>query len=368
MNVSLTEKTLHFKKPARTSRGSYSEHRMIVVRLTDGSRYGEGECAPLPDLSCDRGAYDDLAAVEALVRKALVGCGDEAGGLGNIADSDRQIEAELAARLPLVLRDYPALLFAMESAVAGMCRSPWLYDTPFARSEVGIPINGLVWMASYDEMLRQVEEKLKAGYRCIKLKIGAIDWEDEIKLIRLIRSRFSRDELQLRVDANGAFDEGNVIARLEELSKYGLHSIEQPVRAGQWELMARLCAETPLPIALDEELIGVNDPSLKREMLDTVKPQYIVVKPTLHGGMSGTVEWIGEARSRGIGSWITSALESNIGLKNVALLAAAIYDIRPENVSDVLAQGLGTGLLFTDNIDTGVHIEKGLIKLENGTV
>lgn len=333
----LTRRTLHFRKPARTSRGAYTEHEMIVLTLHDGGHTGVGECAPLPDLSCDRGAYSDLDAVRLLVSKAL-------------ADEDMTL-----------LRPYPALLFAVESALAGLRRSPLLYDTPFARGEVGIPINGLVWMAGYDEMLAQMESKINDGYRCVKLKIGAIAWEDEMRLIRLLRSRFSADELELRVDANGAFSPEDAISRLEELSKYGIHSIEQPLRQGQWDAMAELCRNSPVPIALDEELIGVNDPERKCQLLDSVRPQYIVLKPTLHGGMSGTWEWVELSRKRGVKSWITSALESNIGLANVALLAASIYGITPCTLAGTMPQGLGTGLLFTDNIDTGVYIRNGHI-------
>lgn len=337
IQIELARKTLHFRKPARTSRGSYTEHEMILLTLRENGRVGVGECAPLPDLSCDRGAYSDLDAVRLLVGKAL-------------AEEDMTL-----------LRPYPALLFAVESALAGLHRSPLLYDTPFARGKVGIPINGLVWMAGYDEMLAQMESKINEGYRCVKLKIGAIAWEDEMRLIRLLRSRFSADELELRVDANGAFSPEGAMARLEELSRYSIHSIEQPLRQGQWDAMAELCRKSPVPIALDEELIGLNNPEQKRQMLDAVKPQYIVLKPTLHGGMSGTREWVELSCERGVKSWITSALESNVGLAAVALLAASIYGITPRTLARTMPQGLGTGLLFTDNIDTGVNIRDGHI-------
>lgn len=330
MNISLSQKTLHFKKPARTSRGEYTTHNMIVVTMMDekGQRIGLGECAPLPDLSCDRDAYTRMSDVAKLIEKAL-------------ASNDY---AE-------TLRPYPALLFALESAMYDYQQNPIIYDTPFAKSEVGIPINGLIWMSDYDDMLSQVKQKILKGFRCIKLKIGAIEWDDEIRLIERIRSRFSKDTLQLRVDANGAFSPEEAMQRLEQLAKYDIHSIEQPIRAGQWKEMAELCKNTPLPIALDEELIGLNQLHEKQAMLDTIKPQFVVVKPMLHGGMSGSMEWINEAQKRGIGSWITSALESNIGLRNVALLAARVYG--PNNR---FAQGLGTGLLYTDNIEMDMEI------------
>lgn len=337
MNINLSHKILHFKKPARTSRGEYTEHSMIVITILDdkGTRIGLGECAPLPDLSCDRDAYLRMSDVAELINKSL-------------ASPDY---AEF-------LRPYPALLFALESAMYDYQHNPLLYDTPFAHSEVGIPINGLVWMSSYDDMLTQVKQKILSGFRCIKLKIGAIAWDEEIRLIEKIRSRYSKDTLQLRVDANGAFTPEEAPSKLAQLAQYDIHSIEQPVKAvwqeggpQSWRTMAELCATSPLPIALDEELIGVNTLEEKRMLLDTIKPQYIVVKPTLHGGMSGTLEWINEADKRGIGSWITSALESNIGLRNVALLAARVYG--PDNR---FPQGLGTGLLYTDNIEMDIEI------------
>lgn len=329
IKINIIEKTLHFKKPAKTSRGEYNEHRMILVTMTDDDgRYGLGECAPLPDLSCDAHSYDNLGTVAKLIDKAV--------------KSDNYIEE---------LRQYPALLFALESAMYDISHSPTLYDTPFAKGEVGIPTNGLVWMAPYDDMLQQVKAKLKAGFRCIKLKIGAIEWDEEIKLIDFIRSRFGKDKLELRVDANGAFTPEEAMSKLEDLARYDIHSIEQPIKQGQWEQMAELCKNSPLPIALDEELIGINTIEEKRKMLDSIKPQYIVIKPTLHGGMAGSLEWVKEAQDRSIGSWMTSALESNVGLRNVALLAARTY-----GANNSFAQGLGTGLLFTDNLEMDIEL------------
>lgn len=344
MNIDLFHKQLHFKTPARTSRGSYDVHNMVIVSMTDDNgRIGLGECAPLPDLSCDRDVYIRMSDVARLINEALA--------------SDDYAD---------YLRPYPALLFALESAMYDMTKSPILYDTPFARCEEGIPFNGLVWMGSYDEMLAQVKKKILAGHRCIKLKIGAIEWDEEMELIRFIRSKYRKDSLELRVDANckiapipsegedTARWEQEVINRLQQLATYDIHSIEQPIPVGNWKFMAELCkpSRSPrgdgggfLPIALDEELIGLNQLHEKQAMLDTIKPQYIVIKPTLHGGISGSIEWVSEARKRGIGSWMTSALESNIGLRNVALLAARCYG---PNIT--FPQGLGTGQLFTDNI------------------
>jgi L-alanine-DL-glutamate epimerase-like enolase superfamily enzyme len=251
------------------------------------------------------------------------------------------------------MRPYPSMLFGLETALLSLERHPNLIDTPFSRGEVGIPINGLVWMGSYEEMEQRLEEKLEQGFRCIKLKIGAIDFEQELDLIKKIRQRFSHHDVELRVDANGAFhyEDGDALYKLELLSQYALHSIEQPIRKGQWANMAELCRESPLPIALDEELIGVNDPEQKRQMLRIIKPAYIVLKPSLHGGMMGCREWIGIADEEGIGSWITSALESNIGLNAIAQFCSSVY-----GDAITFPQGLGTGQLFTDNIPMPLEI------------
>lgn len=333
MKYELSYKTLTFKKPARTSRGEYSDHRMLIITMTDDKgRCGKGECAPLPDLSCDAHEYDDISHVEEILDRAFA-----------VSEGWRGISEGSYAE---ALRPFPALLFAVESALHEIWHSPELYDTPFARGEVGLPFNGLVWMASYDEMLSQMEQKIAQGFRCVKLKIGAIEWQKEMQLVNAIRKRFTRDEIEIRVDANGAFTPGNAMAYLEELSQYDIHSIEQPIRQHQWQEMARLCRETPLPIALDEELIGLNTISEKRDMLEAIRPQYVVIKPTLHGGMNGAREWARLAKKYHADSWITSALESNIGLRNVAMLAASIYG------SDVsFPQGLGTGQLFVENIN-----------------
>ena len=334
MEISISKETLHFKKPARTSRGEYSLHEMYLITLTDKAtgKRGIGELAPLPDLSCDRNAYPDISEVRRLAEKAL--------------------PSVLNGTWPDDMLSYPALRFALESAVAEV-RGENL------KEKISIPINGLVWMSSFEDMLEQVKTKMAIGFRCIKLKIGAIDWQKEIELIRYVRSCFPKGDLQLRVDANGAFSLEWAMDRLIELAKYDIHSIEQPIRQGQWDEMARLCKESPLAIALDEEMIGVNNPEEKEKLLDTIHPQYIVLKPTMHGGLSGTREWIDLANKRGINSWITSALESNIGLRSIALLAESVYG---PNIT--FPQGLGTGQLFTDNIENGVHIEGANIVVE----
>jgi len=328
MKIDIEERVLHFKQPAGTSRGVYTERKSWFVHLSDGDRTGIGECAPLPDLSCDvRPNY-----VEVLRQFC-----DDVERTGNI-----DYEA---------MRDYPSMLFGLETAILNMRNGERLFDTPFTRGEEGIPINGLVWMGNYDEMLQRMEQKLEQGFRCVKLKIGAIDFEQELELIKRIRSRFSFHEVELRLDANGAFPYEEALYKLELLSQYNIHSIEQPIRQGQWAYMAELCRESPLAIALDEELIGVNDPEMKRHMLNIIKPRYIILKPSLHGGMMGCREWIQTAKEYGIGSWITSALESNVGLNAIAQFCSSVY-----GNAITMPQGLGTGQLFTDNIPMPLEI------------
>ena len=331
----IERRVLHFKQPAGTSRGVYTERKVWYVTLSDGDRRGVGECAPLPDLSCD--AMSDEAYEKILRERCETMC-----RTGEIPYDD--------------LRDYPSMLFGIETAWLSLKNGDRLFDTKFSRGEVGIPINGLVWMGNYDEMLQRMEDKLDKGFRCVKLKIGAIGFEQELDLVKRIRERFSFHEVELRLDANGAFKYEEALYKLELLSQYAIHSIEQPIKAGQWAYMAELCRESPLPIALDEELIGVNDPEMKRHMLNIIKPRYIILKPSLHGGMMGCREWIAAAREQGIGSWITSALESNIGLNAVAQFASDVYG---DHIR--MPQGLGTGQLFTDNIDMGLDIRGDML-------
>ncbi len=363
--IEISERTLHFKQPAGTSRGIYTTRHSYYLTLTSDELpgvEGVGECATLPDLSCDAKPEYEMTL--------------------------RQVcqMVEQMGRIPYdMIRAYPSITFGLETAFAsffdaakkfleivptegassssemlkqkgvsvpaGMENLTELFDSPFGRGEEGITINGLVWMGTYEEMLARLEEKLQAGFHCVKLKIGAIDFFKELDLIKRIRDVYTKKQVELRVDANGGFLPENAMSQLEALAKYDIHSIEQPIKQHQWPKMAQLCRETPLPIALDEELIGVNVRSMKQALLDTVCPQYIILKPSLHGGIYGCNEWIELANQRGIGSWITSALESNIGLNAIAHYAAKVYG------SDVkMPQGLGTGQLFTDNIPMPLEI------------
>jgi len=330
LKYEIEERLLHFKQPAGTSRGIYTTRKIWLIHLSDGQREGLGECAPLPDLSCDALPDHEYASILNKVCEDFCQSGE--------IDYDS-------------LRDYPSMLFGLETALLNLQNGNRLFDTAFSRGETGIPINGLVWMGNHDEMLQRLEEKMEKGFRCIKLKIGAIDFDQELDLIRRIRDRFSFHEVELRVDANGAFPYDEALYKLELLSQYNIHSIEQPIRQGQWAYMAELCRESPLPIALDEELIGVNDLAMKHHMLNIIKPRYIILKPSLHGGIAGCREWIATAREMGIGSWITSALESNIGLNAIAQFASSVYG---DYIT--MPQGLGTGQLFTDNIPMPLEI------------
>ena len=332
MNYHITDRVLHFKQPAGTSRGVYTTHHSYFITLESNGISGTGECSTLPDLSCD--AMDDSR-----YRSLLTEACDMACRLGGIPYE--------------MLRPYPSILFGMETAFAQLDAngSTALFDTPFSRGEEGITINGLVWMGTFEEMYARLETKLRASYHCVKLKIGAIDFNRELELVRHIRECFTKAQVQLRVDANGGFTPDNAMKRLEALSCYGIHSIEQPIRQHQWKEMAELCRRSPLPIALDEELIGVNDVAQKMRLLDTIRPAYLVLKPSLHGGMQGCREWIKLAGDRGIGTWITSALESNIGLNAIANFCASVY-----GPGITFPQGLGTGMLYTDNIDMPLEI------------
>ena len=333
----IKERVFHFKQPAGTSRGVYTERKSWFVYASADElpgRVGVGECAPLPDLSCDARADYDCTL------KALCGMVAECG----------EIQYDM-------LRPYPSMLFGIETALLHLHKGAYsFFDTPFARGEEGIPINGLVWMGDFDEMMTRLADKINQGFKCVKLKIGAIDFDSELRLLQTIRGTFSRNDIEIRVDANGGFTPGDVMPKLDALARYDVHSIEQPIRQKHWSEMARVCRRSPIPVALDEELIGVNLPAMKAELLDTIHPQYIVLKPSLHGGINGTREWVNLAKERYIESWITSALESNVGLNSVAQLAADVY-----GPAISFPQGLGTGQLFTDNVDVPVVIKDNMI-------
>jgi L-alanine-DL-glutamate epimerase-like enolase superfamily enzyme len=228
-----------------------------------------------------------------------------------------------------------------------------LFDTPFSKGEKSIPINGLIWMGDTNFMRSQIKEKLKDGFSCIKMKIGAIDFASEIALLKNIRKEFTAQEIALRVDANGAFSPKGSLEKLKQLAALDIHSIEQPIKQGQWEEMARLCEQSPLAIALDEELIGVFTEEKKIKLLDTIKPQYVILKPSFIGGFRGADRWIALAAEKGIDWWVTSALESNVGLNAIAQYTSTKNSILP--------QGLGTGNLYTNNVPSPLDVDHGAI-------
>lgn len=328
---------LRFKQPAGTSRGIYREHQIWYVLFrdeADDAHFGIGECAPLYDLSSDFDA----------------GYAYRLAAFCRVTEEEQRVNTEL-------LRDHPSILFGLETAMRHYQQRSWqLWNTPFSRGETGITINGLIWMGAFREMLQRIESAMEKGFHCIKLKIGAIDFEKELALLQFIRSHYSAREVELRVDANGAFSSGEVIEKLHRLAELDIHSIEQPIRAGQWEEMALLCGSSPIPIALDEELIGIHHPTEKKKMLETVRPQYIILKPTLHGGLSGCNEWIPLANGLGTGWWVTSALESNIGLNCIAQWCATL--------NNPLPQGLGTGSLYMNNISLPLEIRDDRLWLD----
>jgi len=317
---------LHFKQPAGTSRGVLKTRTVWYLFLEEDGVTGLGECAPLPGLS-----IETPEQVE-----------EQLEGIVN--------DPELFINNISLLQDLPSLRFALETALLDLKNSGKreLFPSAFTSGEAGIPINGLIWMGQIENMQRQIEEKLAAGFQCIKLKIGAKDFEQELTLLKALRNRFSSDQIVIRVDANGAFNTNVAPDKLKRLAEIQLHSIEQPIRAGQWQQMAELCKTTALPIALDEELIGINRREEKIQLLATIRPQFLVLKPSLHGGISGCNEWIKLANERSISWWITSYLESNIGLNAIAQWAFT--------KDSKMHQGLGTGQLFTNNIDSPLEI------------
>jgi len=330
MKASFQKYTLEFKQPAGTSRGVLKTKDTYFLTIDNGSEKGIGECNLFKGLSSD-----DRPDYEQKLQWVCDNIGMKPGQMIN------------------ALQEWPSLLFGYETAMRSLQSvDPFtLFPSPFTQQLDSIPINGLVWMGDKEFMMKQLEEKLASGFNCIKLKIGAIDFEAEMQLLKAIRARFRESEITIRVDANGAFKPSEALSKLEEISKYGVHSIEQPVKQGQWDEMAALCKKTPLPIALDEELIGLYDSKQRAECLEAIQPQYIILKPALVGGFASSREWINLAEERQIGWWMTSALESNIGLNAIAQFTYTLGVKMP--------QGLGTGSLYTNNIESPLEIKKG---------
>lgn len=330
IKASYKKHLLQFKQASGTSRGILKTKETFLLFLKNNEKIGVGECAVFRGLSSD-----DVPNYEEILHWTCL-----------------NIHLGLEELLKKLI-DYPSIQFGLEQAFLSIKNKDKfiLFPSKFTESKDDIAINGLIWMGSEEFMKEQIKDKLKAGFKTIKLKIGAIDFKTELSLLKSIRKEFSVEEITLRVDANGAFTPKNALEKLKRLSDFDLHSIEQPIKQGQYHEMAELCLKTPLAIALDEELIGVNHQKEKEKLLVQINPQFIILKPSFIGGFKGTNEWIDLANKQQIDWWITSALESNIGLNAIAQYTYTLKNSLP--------QGLGTGSLFTNNIDSPLTVLNG---------
>ncbi|MFI3240124.1 MAG: o-succinylbenzoate synthase [Bacteroidales bacterium] len=326
---------LRFKAPSSTSRGILLEKETYFIKLWEDETpkvYGIGECALFRGLS-----KEDTPDYESK--------------LGELCDAiNSGVECDLDG--------YSSIIFGLEGAKCDLANGGKriYYQTPFVDGEQQIPINGLIWMGSKDEMLTRVMQKINSGFRTLKLKIGGISFDEELRILSSVRERFSIDELEIRLDANGAFAPNDALSKLEQLSKYQIHSIEQPIKAGNWAAMRDVVNSSPIPIVLDEELIGITNHNIMVELLESINPDYIILKPSLMGGIANSEHWIALALERGIGYWITSALESNIGLSHIAQWVSTL-DV-------AIPQGLGTGALYHNNIPSPLE-QKGDYLINN---
>ena len=330
MKASFFPYRLEFKQASGTSRGILKTKETWFIKIEDEHATGFGECGMFRGLSCD-----DRPDFESKLKWVC-----------------HHIDLGLE-QLLIELIDFPSIQFGLEMAFLDLLSdsSNVLFPSKFTSGKASIPINGLIWMGDEQFMKSQIRSKIDAGFDCLKIKIGAIDFDTELSLIKAIRKEYDVDTIELRVDANGAFSPLEAMEKLKRLSEFNLHSIEQPIRQGQYDAMAELCAQSPLPIALDEELIGIHDVTKRSLLLQTINPQYIILKPTHVGGFSGSQSWIDLAEKQSVDWWITSALESNIGLNAIAQWTYQLNVNRP--------QGLGTGALYTNNIEAPLKIYNG---------
>ncbi len=327
---------LNFKRPSGTSRGVMTTKETWFIILEENGKRGIGECGILRGLS-----VDDRPDYEERLKWACE----------NINLGKENLVSELV--------EFPSIQFGLETAFKSLESADefTLFPSAFTKGFDSIPINGLVWMGDESFMRQQIKDKIVSGFDCIKLKIGAIDFQTELDILKSIRKEFSVSDIELRVDANGAFSKDEALEKLKRLSEYKIHSIEQPIKPKQFEAMAKLCEVTPLPIALDEELIGVFAKEDKNDLLQTIKPQYIILKPSLIGSFSGSQQWINLAEQLNIKWWITSALESNVGLNAISQWTYTLKNSLP--------QGLGTGSLFTNNFDSPLTVKNGTLQYDN---
>lgn len=337
MKIEIQRYKLDFRFEAGTSRGvmtSKDSYFLKIYHPDNPEVFGIGECSPLEGLSPD---------LKGDMHKIFDKCKSAIPKIVNLNS------AQINEMIP---DNYPAVKFALETAMVDLENGGkrLLFKNDFTKSNSAIPINGLVWMGDKKLMLRRIKSKLDDGFNTIKIKVGAINFENELSLLKYIRDQFSANQITIRLDANGAFKPDKAIEYLERFSKYDIHSIEQPTMAGNWRAMEKICDKSPIPIALDEELIGVYENDQKKRLLESIKPHYIIIKPTLVGGLQQSKEWIELASERSVGWWITSALESNIGLNAIAQFTS--------NYPIDLPQGLGTGQLFHNNIPSPLRIIK----------
>ncbi len=327
---------LIFKQAAGTSRGVMHTKDSWFIQLYQGEKMGIGECGYLEGLS-----IDDYGSIESTLQ-----------WLCDHINFEKEVLFDK-------IKDYPAIIFALEQAFLSLAGDhPFeLFPSDFTKNQAPITINGLVWMGDYASMKKQIAEKINQNFSCIKLKIGAIDFEKELDLLKHIRQDFSEKDIEIRVDANGAFSPKDALEKLKRLSAYNLHSIEQPIKPKQLEWMAQLGEQSPIPIALDEELFGVVSKKEKLQLLQTIQPAYIILKPSLLGGIAHCNTWIDLADQNHIKWWMTSALESNIGLNAISQYTFTLGNVMP--------QGLGTGSLYTNNFESPLVIDNGRLIYAN---
>lgn len=349
LQTAYTSQVFHFNFQARTSRGAMRERKSWFVKIWDQTNpdvYGLGECAPLPGLS-----IDDVSDYEERLREALQ-------RLQELTIDNGQLTMDRIQSLirQVISLQYPSIIFGLETALLDLMNGGKriIFDNDFQKGKE-LPINGLIWMADMDLMLQQIAIKVYDGFTCIKMKVGGLNFEKECDILHYVRKKYYREDITIRLDANGAFKPDDCLYKLKELSKFGIHSIEQPIKPGQRDLMREISEQSPIPIALDEELIGVNSPEDKKILLEACRVPYIILKPSLHGGILSSLEWIKLAEEKKVGWWITSALESNVGLNAICQLTAEF--------SVDIPQGLGTGQLYDNNIESPLLVKKGNISL-----
>jgi o-succinylbenzoate synthase len=356
LKASLQKRIFEFSFNARTSRGAMKEKISWFIKVWDDKSpeiVGIGECGPLPGLS-----MESTPEYESILNTVIQDINESSrvsplvSGLGELNSYLQNMVGKET------ITKYSSLTFALETALLDLLNGGGhvIFRNHFLEGKP-LPINGLIWMGGLDFMLQQIELKIRDGFTCLKLKVGSHDFEKECDVLQYVRRKYFRDKISIRLDANGAFKKDDALTKLNQLARFGIHSIEQPIKPGLEEMVS-LCKESPIPIALDEELIGVHSLKAKQDLLSKIRPQFIILKPTLHGGLFSCAEWIRISEELGIGWWITSALESNIGLNAIAQFTA--------NYPVQIPQGLGTGMIYNNNIESPLVVDKGQLTSQKG--